>query len=94
MAQDLSAKRLNIASQTVEAATKLWDAAQELKQLRAERAVAGNFTDDELQLGPEGRGTDLKHLSAFMIGSLLDTHIPDLITAIEAKQQILLEVRR
>lgn len=86
--QDQTAKRLNIATRTVEAATRLWDAAQELKQVKAERAVAGNFVDVEFE------NTDLKHLTAFMIGSLLDTHVPELLTAIEAKQQILLEVRR
>lgn len=88
MAQDTKAKRLNIASRAVASATKLWDAAMELKQIAAERAVAGNFTDaDFLE-------SDLLHLTAFMIGSFIDTHIPQLVDAVDDHQQILLEVRR
>jgi len=88
MAQDLVSKRLNIAAATVTQATALWNATIALRELQAERAVAGNFEDTDFD------GTDLQHLTAFMIGAFLDTHVPALVDAIDDHQQQLLELRK
>lgn len=93
MAQDQTAKRRNIATNAVIHATAVYDHLQALKQLTAERAVAGNFVDADFD------GTDLQHLTPFMIGSLLDTHAPAISNFLEdagtpARKQVFLEVRR
>lgn len=88
MAQDQTLKRRHIAEAAIDAATKLWDAILALKQAAAERAVAGNFVDDDFT------GMNLVHLTPFMIGTFLDTTVPALVDAIDNHQQLLLEVRR
>lgn len=95
MAQDQSAKRLNIASGVVSAATDLWDAFQRLQELKLERSQAGNFTDAELQAA----GSDLRHLTAFLVGAFLDTVITDLNTwftdgAHPERRDYILQLRR
>ncbi len=93
MSQDLTTKRRNIASNAVFYATQLWDALLALQELSAEHVVAGNFEDADFDT------TDLQHLTPFMIGSLLDTHIPaiyDFVTdaGTPARKDTILEVRR
>lgn len=86
-------KRRNIATNAIIHATALWDHLLALKALAEERAVAGNFEDADFT------GTDLKHVTPFAIGSLLDTIVPDIYDFITdagtpARKTILLEVRR
>jgi hypothetical protein len=93
MAQDQTDKRRNIATNAIAYATQLWDALLALKELSEERAIAGNFVDTDFD------GTDMKHLTPFMIGSLLDTHAPAIYNFVAdagtpARLDILLEVRR
>jgi len=93
MPQDQTEKRRNIATNAVIHATALWDALVALEELTAERVVAGNFVDTDFD------GTDLVHLTPFMIGSLLDTHAPAIKAFVEdagtpARRQVLLEVRK
>lgn len=93
MAQDQTDKRRNIATNAVFYATQLWDSLNALKELAAEHVVAGNFEDADFEV------TDLKHLTPFMIGSLLDIHVPaiyDFVTdsGTPAREDTLLGVRR
>jgi hypothetical protein len=95
MAQDQTLKRRGISSRTVVAATKLWDALQELKGLSIERAECGSDFD-EADFGPE---QDLNHLTPFMVGSFLDTHAPAISAFVEdvgtpARKTLLLQLRR
>ena len=73
MAQDLSPRRLEIARTAVSSATAFYDAETGLKVAAALRAESGNFTDDELQVQP-----DLVHLTAFLIGMVLDSLVSDI----------------
>lgn len=71
---DKSAKRLNLASNTVAQATAFWDAYTAMQELRAERAVAGNYAQD----GTDFVGTDLAHLSGFLVGAFLDQVVAEI----------------
>jgi hypothetical protein len=94
MAQDLINKRQNLATNTVTFATQLWDAYQALLEIKKERAqLAQDFLDSDFA------DTDLKHLTAGMIGSLLDFVVADLDTwfqdgAHPNRVQLTLQVRR
>lgn len=92
MAQSLVSKRRNIATRSVAAATQLWDAFETLQDIALERAQAGNFLQTDFD------GTDLEHLTPFMIGVLLDTIVADLNTWMVAgspvRRDVFLQVRR
>lgn len=93
MAQDNTQKRRQMAREAIIAATKLWDALQELAELKLERATAGNFVDADFEAG------ELAHLTPFMIGSLIDTHAPDIKAFVEdagapARLDVILGVRQ
>lgn len=83
-------KRRNIATNTVIAATALWDAFTALQELALERAQAGNFEDADFA------ETDLIHLTPYLVGVTLDTLVPDLKTFLEAnsRRDYLLQLRR
>lgn len=93
-AEDLVPKRQNIATSAVAAATQLRDAIETLKRLKEERSSAGNFADSDFV------GTDLKHLTAFDIGALLDTVVPAFDATLQDagngnfNKNILLKVRK
>lgn len=72
MAQDLTKKRQNLATNTVAHATALLDAARALKHITEERTEAGNFEQADFD------GTDLEHLTPGMIGQVLDFVVPQL----------------
>jgi hypothetical protein len=90
MAQSQVQKRLNIAGNAVIHATRLVDALLALEQLKEERLQAGNFLDSDFD------GTDLNHLTPYMIGTLLDTVVPALVAtyAVPTNHDILLQVRK
>lgn len=93
MAQDQTFKRRQLASRAIVAATALWDSLVELHEISQERGVSGNFVDEDFT------GSDLAHLTPFMIGSLIDIHAPDIKAFVEdagmpARLTVLLEVRR
>lgn len=69
---DTTAKRRNIASRAVTAATQLVDALHTLQNLAEERAATDNFLDSDFT------GTALAQLDAYTIGSLFDFVIPSL----------------
>lgn len=73
-AQDQTSKRRNIASRAADASTKLWDAVVALQQLSLERAQAGNFVSTDFD------GTSLSYLTPFLVGLLLDTVSPAIVT--------------
>jgi len=75
MAQSLTAKRIEVAEATVASSTALFDAANGLAQAKIARDQSGAFTDDELQAVP-----DLAHLTAFLVGTVLDNLTTDLTT--------------
>jgi len=94
MAQDLTAKRLNVASKAMTAATQLVDALNVLLELKEERAVfGGDFQDSDFA------STALKHVTASMVGTLFDFVVPSLNTNyLDAgnsgrNKQILLQMR-
>lgn len=93
-AEDLVAKRQNIATRSIAAATQLRDAIESLKLLKEERSTAGNFDDTDFE------NSDLKHLTAYDIGALLDTVVPSFDTTLQDvgnggfNKSILLKVRR
>lgn len=92
---DIVAQRRNVASAAVKASTQLVDALNMLISLRAQRdEFQQDFTDTDFD------GTDLRQLSAAMIGTLFDFVVPALETTyIDAgnagrNRQILLQVRQ
>jgi hypothetical protein len=94
MAQDITAKRQNVASRAVAAATQIVDALNVLLELKDERAqFNGDFQDSDFA------GTALKQLTAAMVGTLFDFVVPSLQTNyLDAgnggrNKQILLQVR-
>jgi len=93
-AEDLVAKRQNIAGNAVTLSTQLRDTIESLKRLREERVTAGNFADSDFI------GTDLKQLTAYDIGALLDTVVPAFDATLQDagnagfNKSILLKVRR
>jgi len=75
MAQSLTAKRVAIAEATVAGATALLDAASGLAAQKIVRDQSGTLTDAELQAV-----ADLAHLTAFLLGTVLDNLTVDLNT--------------
>ena len=92
MAQDVVAKRRNIASKMVDAATQLWDALNTLQELQAEHAQIADYDQTDFD------GTDLKHLTPFLAGAVLSNVTPDLVTFLtvthSAYRDYLLQIRR
>lgn len=78
-AQNLTNKRVNIASKAVDQCTKLWDAIVALQELQLEAAQAGNFLDDDFV------GTSLTQLTGFMVGLMLTTVTPGIVTFMTAQ---------
>lgn len=74
MAQDQTTKRRNIASKAAIASTQLWDAVTQLQELSLERTQSGNFVDADFD------GTSLVYLTPFLVGLLLDTVTPAIVT--------------
>lgn len=94
MAQDILAKRLNIAAKAVAASTQIVDALNTLLALKDERAkLTQDFQSADFD------NSNLKHLTAGMIGTLFDFVVPSLETNYidtangERNKQILLQVR-
>lgn len=93
---DTAAKRLNVASKAVDAATAIVDNLNILLELQAERAkfAAGDFQDSDFV------GTDLRHLTAGILGNFFDFTVPSLNTNYldsangGRNQQNLLQLRR
>jgi len=99
MPQSLTAKRLRVAGAAVSGATALYDAESGLKAAAAERAESGSFTDAELQAE-----SGLAHLTAFLVGLVLDSLVPDIEAFLDGKvsnnasnptrRSVLLQMRR
>jgi hypothetical protein len=95
VASNLVPKRQNLASRSVDLATKFTDALYGLQLLMDERAkLPEDFQDSDFQ------NTDLAHLDAGMLGSLFDFVLPAFIITYEDEangernKQILMQVRR
>jgi hypothetical protein len=92
MAQSVVAKRRNIASNAVIQATVFYDALRALSDLSAERAELGDFVQTDFD------GTDLEHLTPFVVGSLLDIVVPAIRTFVDVtdatRKHMLLQMRR
>lgn len=75
MAQSLISKRQNLATNAVIHATNLWNAYQGLLEVKRERAqLSQDFQDSDFA------DTALQHLTAGMVGTLLDFVVTDLDT--------------
>lgn len=75
MAQDLTQKRQNIATNAVIYGTQLVNAINGLLELQAQRGVLSqDFQDSDFST------TDLKHLTSGMLGTLFDFVVPSLNT--------------
>lgn len=74
MAQDQSAKRLNLATKCMNSCVTLVDVANDTNEERLEAAQAGNFVQTEFD------GTALKHLTPTIIGALTANVFPDFQT--------------
>ncbi len=72
MAQVLTAKRQAIAAAAVASATALLDAESGLQAASTQSAQAGSFDDSEFTL------PTLQHLTAFLVGEVLSTLVPDI----------------
>lgn len=94
MAQDLTQKRVNLATNAVFYSSQLIDALNGLAQLKTDRAfLSQDFQDADFTGG-------LSHLTPGMVGTLFDFVLPSLQTAIEdsansgRNKQILSQVRK
>lgn len=94
MAQDLTQKRTNMATNAVFYATQLVDAMNGLDQIKTERGyLSEDFQDGDFTGA-------LSHLTPGMVGTLFDFVLPSLQTVIEdsansgRNKQILSQVRK
>lgn len=98
MAQDQSWKRRRIAEKAVVAAGALDDVLLTLQELAAQRAQLPDFTQAELDDITEG--FDLRHLTPYLLGVLLDIVTPSFAACYEdaanagRNKNILRQVRR
>ncbi len=79
MPQDLSSKRIEIVGIARKSATGMYGLGQGLVTAKAYRDQSGTFTDAEIQAV-----SGLEHLTAYMVGLLLDTLVSDLNTWLDA----------
>lgn len=73
MAEDYTAKRRDMATRAVDRTTQLVDSIRALQGLRADLTeVGGGFEDSDFE------GTNLGHLNAWKLNTLLNTVVPAL----------------
>lgn len=74
MAQDQTSKRRNIATNAVTHCTNFLTALTNLIELSAQRGQSGDFVDADFE------GTDLRHLTPGIVGTLFDFVVPSINT--------------